>query len=94
VKATRRADICNRDSMIHLNRMEDYMTKHRGTVTCSTKGAGIYVPPDDFVTCEECGKRVPEREASMLVDGCHPVCSTRCGALWWGVDEADLARVL
>ena len=74
--------------MIHLNRMEDYMAKHQNAVTCSTKGSGTYVPPD--VTCEECGKWFPEPN-TVILEGFRRVCSSRCGALWWGVDESDLA---
>lgn len=88
-----RADICNIHSMFHLIRTEDYMDKHHDAGARSTKGSGTHVPSDHFVTCEECGKRVPESEAVEL-EGYHLVCSTRCGLLWWGVEESDIAGVL
>jgi hypothetical protein len=41
-----------------------------------SKGHGIYAEFDGFVTCEECGKVMPESESKMC--GKFPVCSTKC----------------
>lgn len=42
-----------------------------------SKGAGIYTEFDGIVTCEECGKTLPEEQAKF--QGKYPVCSTKCG---------------
>src|SRR5512147_194408 len=55
-----------------------------------SKGSGKYVPLDGFVTCERCGKRLPERDA-VILESRYPFCSNRCCGLWLGVDESVLA---
>lgn len=48
-----------------------------------SKGAGVYVPFDGMVTCEECGKELKEEEAT--IDPPHVFCSTLCYARCVGV---------
>lgn len=59
-----------------------WTTRPDGTVFDPTarqfpsKGAGVYVPFDGRVTCEECGKEMAEDEAT--IDGHHVFCSYTC----------------
>ena len=43
-----------------------------------TNGIGAeYIPFNGIVTCEECGKQLPEEDAQFM--GNYPVCSSKCG---------------
>jgi len=46
-------------------------------------GMGEYTPFDGNVTCEECGKKVPEDKA--IFESNHAVCSSRCFGRMVGV---------
>lgn len=48
-----------------------------------SKGIGEYIPFDGTITCEECGKKVPEKDA--VTDGNHAVCSSKCFGRMVGV---------
>lgn len=41
-----------------------------------SKGKGVYVEFDGFVTCEICNKRIREKEA--IFQGRFPTCSDKC----------------
>lgn len=43
-----------------------------------TKGTGEYTEFNGIVTCSECGKEVPENEATIIGNGNYAVCSTKC----------------
>lgn len=52
-----------------------------------SKGIGEYIPFDGTITCEECGKKVPEKDA--VTDGNHAVCSSKCFGRMVGVPLSD-----
>lgn len=41
-----------------------------------SRGSGIYTEFNGFVTCEECGKTMEEKDAQAM--GNYMVCSTKC----------------
>lgn len=73
------------------NEQHWWLTRPDGTIYDPTArqfpdwGAGIYTPFDGMIECEECGKRVKEKEATT--DGHHAFCSGRCHARCVGLEE-------
>jgi len=49
-----------------------------------TNGHGIYTEFDGVVTCDNCGKQLPEGDAVFM--GQYPACSNRCAGAIVGVD--------
>lgn len=66
-----------------------WCVKPDGTVVDPTakqfpsKGHGIYTPFNGLVTCDECGKEVPEAEAHF--DSNYAFCSHRCHGRFVGI---------
>lgn len=51
-----------------------------------THGRGAeYVPFDGFIECEECGKRVAEKDARIEGNGHHAFCCSTCFGIFVGV---------
>lgn len=48
-----------------------------------SKGSGIYIPFNGLVTCDQCGKEIPEKEASY--ESNYKFCSGRCHGRFVGV---------
>jgi hypothetical protein len=46
-------------------------------------GAGIYTPFDGFVACAQCGKEIPEEQAT--IGGSYALCGSRCYGVFVGV---------
>lgn len=66
-----------------------WTVKQDGTIFDPTRlqfpsaGLGIYTPFNGNISCENCGKEVPEKEA--CIDGHHAFCSSRCYGQFVGV---------
>jgi len=50
-----------------------------------SKGKGVYEEFDGMVECSECGKELPEAEASFDGNGHYAFCSTACNMRFVGL---------
>jgi hypothetical protein len=68
-----------------------WTTRPDGTISDPTAaqfpsgGLGDYLPFDGMITCDDCGTRVPEAQATMLGNGHYAVCSYACALHFVGL---------